>query len=60
MISIVSLEIQKILKRKFILILLAIYSAILLFMAVCRTSGPLYTDSDVGWEGAGRNGSCAV
>lgn len=33
MISIVSLEIQKILKRKFILILLAIYSAILLFMA---------------------------
>lgn len=30
MISIVSLEIQKILKRKFILILLAIYSAILL------------------------------
>ena len=33
MISIVSLEIQKILKRKFILILLAIYSAILFFMA---------------------------
>ena len=58
MISLVRLEIQKLFRRKFVLVLLLIYGVVLLFMIYA--GNPVFFDSDFRGRCAKRQGSSSV
>ncbi len=60
MISLVRLEIQKLFRRKFVLVLLLIYGVVLLFMIYAGNPNRFSFDSDFRGRCAKRQGSSSV